>query len=60
MSFEHIVLKKEIARNEQLLLHPQCFLPVRKNFVPFSSNSKLSSANSFGLEASKICRLGKI
>ena len=27
------------------------------NFLPFSSNLKLSSANSFSLEESKICRL---
>ena len=27
------------------------------NFLPFSSNLKLSSANSFNLEESKICRL---
>ena len=29
------------------------------NFMPFSSNLKLSSANSFGMEESKICCLGK-
>ena len=29
------------------------------NSMPFSSNLKLSSANSFTLEESKICRLGK-
>ena len=29
------------------------------NFMTFSSNLKLSSANSFSLEESKICRLGK-
>ena len=29
------------------------------NFLPFSSNSKLLSANSFSLEESKVCRLGK-
>ena len=27
------------------------------NFLPFSSNLKLSSANSFSLAESKICRL---
>ena len=27
-SFENIVRKGEIARNEQFLLFPQCFLPV--------------------------------
>ena len=30
-----------------------------KSFLPFSSNLKLSSANSFSLEESKICHLGK-
>ena len=30
-----------------------------KNFLPLSSNLKLSSANSFSLEESKICCLGK-
>ena len=30
-----------------------------KNFLPFLSNLKLSSAESFSLEESKICRLGK-
>ena len=30
-----------------------------ENFLPFSSNLKLPSANSLRLEESKICRLGK-
>ena len=30
-----------------------------ENFMPFSSNLKLSSANSLRLEECKICRLGK-
>ena len=30
-----------------------------ENFLPFSSSLKLSSANSFSLEESKICCLGK-
>ena len=30
-----------------------------ESFLPFSSNSKMSSANSFSLEESKICCLGK-
>ena len=51
--------KGEIARNEQFLLFPQCFLTVMENFLPFSSNSKLLSANSFNLEESKISHLGK-
>ena len=46
--------------------HSQCFallFPVfsthLENFVPFSSYLKLSSANNFNLEESKICCLGK-
>ena len=35
------------------------FFTYLENFLPLSSNSKLSSANSFVLEESKICRLGK-
>ena len=31
-----------------------------ENFLLFSSTLKLSSANSFSLEDSKICRLGKV
>ena len=57
-SFENTVGKGEIARNEQFLLFPQCFLPFKK-ILPFSLNLKLSFANSFSLEESKICRLGK-
>ena len=58
-SLENTVGKGEIARNEQFLLFPLCFLPVWRSFLSFSSNMKLSSANSFNLEESKICRLGK-
>ena len=54
--FENTVGKGEIAHNEQFLLFPQCFLCL-DNFLPFSSNLKLSSANSFSLEESKICHL---
>ena len=45
-SFENTAGKGEIAHLE--------------NFLPFKSYSKLSSANPFSLEASKICRLGKV
>ena len=31
-----------------------------ENLLPFSSKLKLSSAKSFSLEESKICRLGKV
>ena len=57
--FENTAGKGEIARIEQFLLFPQCFLPISMDFQPFSSNLKLSSANSVSLEGSKICRLGK-
>ena len=57
-SFENTVGKGEIARNEQFLLFPRCFLPVQRAFH-FHQILKLSSANSFSLEESKICRLGK-
>ena len=56
---EKTVGKGEIAHGEQFLLFPQCFLLVWRTFLPFSSNMKLTSANSFSLEKSKICRLGK-
>ena len=53
-AFENTVGKGEIAPNEQFLLFPQCFLFVLRT-LPFSANLKLSSANSFSLEESKIC-----
>ena len=40
-------------------LFPHCFRNDLKNCLPFSSNLKLSSANSFSFEESKIGRLGK-
>ena len=48
--------KGEITRNEQFLFF---FLTVLGKFQPFLSNLELFSANSFSLEQSKICRLGK-
>ena len=54
--FENTVGKGEIARNEQFLLFP-VFSTSLNNFLPFSSNLKLSSANAFNLEDSEICRL---
>ena len=38
---------------------PHCFLAVMENFLPFSTNLKLLSANSFSLGESKSCPLGK-
>ena len=57
-SFENTVGKGEIARNEQFLLFP-VFSTHLENFLPFSSNLNLLSADSFNLEESKICHLGK-
>ena len=57
-SFENTAGKVEIARNEQFLLFP-VFSTHLENFLPFSSNLKFSSANSFSLEESKICHFGK-
>ena len=38
---------------------PSVFSTHLDTFLPFSSNLKLSSANSLNFEQSKICRLGK-
>ena len=57
--FENSVGKGEVARNEQFLLFPQCVFTLLENFLPLSLNVKLSSANSFSLEESKICHLEK-
>ena len=53
---------KTLWEKEKLLVKrnysfSQCFLLVWITFLPFSSNFKLSSAKSFNLEESKICRL---
>ena len=57
-------LLKTLWEKEKLLVmtispFPTVFSTLIGNFTPFSSNSKLSSAKSFSLEESKICRLGK-
>ena len=60
---ENTVGKGEIARYEQFLLFPQCFLLVWITFRHFHfrwSNLKLPSINSFILEESKLCRLGEV
>ena len=56
---ENTVEKGEIAHNEQRAISPfpTVFSTCLDNFLSFSSNLKLSSANSFSLEESKICRL---
>ena len=47
---------RAIARHEQFLLFPVFFIRF-DTFLQFSSNLKLSSANSLSLEESKICHL---
>ena len=51
------ILLKALCEKEKFLLFPLYFLPIRRIFLPFSSNLKLSSANSFSLEESEIRRL---
>ena len=70
--FENTVGKGEIARNEQFLLFPQCFLPISRTFCHFHpiSNCRLSvwkclkfvvweMVNAFNLVMSKILSFGK-
>ena len=58
-SFKNTVGKGEIAHNEEFLLFPQ-FSTHFENFLQFSSNLKLSFANSLSLVESKIYCLGKV
>ena len=48
-SFEKTVGKGEIARNEQFPLFP-VFPPCLESFLPFLTNLKILSANSFSFE----------
>ena len=56
-SFENPVGKGEIARKRAISPFPTVFSTLLKNALPFSSNLKCSSANSFNLGASKMCPL---
>ena len=58
-SFKNTVGKGEIGCNEQFLLFPTMFSTLLENYLPFSSNFKLSSLNSSNLEKSTNCHLGK-
>ena len=51
--------KGEIARKEQFLLFPWCFIPIWRTFSNCYQNLKSLSAKSSSLEESKICRLEK-
>ena len=59
-SLENTVGKGEIARYVQFFPFLTVFSTCLENFLQFSSNLKLPSANSLRLEESKICRLGKV
>ena len=56
-AFENTVGKGEIARKRAISPFPTVFSSRLDNFLPLSSNLIKSSANSFSLEESKICRL---
>ena len=55
--FLHVCLISLLKR--AISLFPTAFSTRFDNFLPFSSNLKLKSANSFSWEESKVCRLGK-
>ena len=53
-AFENIVGKENIARNEQLLLFPQCFLSNQKIISPFVNIYDIISLFTAELEEPKI------
>ena len=59
MAFENIVGKEEIARNEQFLLFPQCFLRNQKIISPFVNIYDIISLFAAELEGPKIVISGK-
>ena len=58
-AFENIVGKGEIARNEQFLLFPQCFLLYQISVSPFIHIFDIISLFAVELEDSKIGKSGK-
>ena len=58
-SFKNTVAKRTNCLQRAISPFPTVFSTLLENFLPLSSNLKLSSANSFRLEESKISRLGK-
>ena len=58
-AFENIVGKEEIARNEQFLLFPQCFLLSQKIVSPFVNIYDIICLFAAGLEEPKIGMRGK-
>ena len=53
-AFENTVVKEKIARNEQFLLFPQCFLLNQKIVSPFVNIFDIISLFAAELEESKI------
>ena len=53
--FENLVRKEEIARNEQFLHFPQCFLLNQKIVSPFVNIYDIISLFAAELEEPKIC-----
>ena len=53
-AFENIVGKEEIARNEQFLVFPQCFLLDQKIVSPFLNIFDITSLFAAGMEELKI------
>ena len=58
-AFENIAGKGEIARNEQFLLFPQCFLPNQITVFPFVHISDIISLFAAEYEEPKIGVSGK-
>ena len=54
IAFENIVGKEEIARNEQFLLFPQCFLLNQKIVSPFVNIFDITSLFDAELQEPKI------
>ena len=56
---EKTVGKEKLLISSNFSFSHNVFYPFIENFLPLSSDLKLSSAKSFSLEEPKICRLGK-
>ena len=54
-----IARKLDLVVKRAISPFPTVFSTLLENFLLFSLSSKLSCVNSFSLEESKICRLGK-
>ena len=57
LTHSHTMAPFDVPGKRAISPFPTVFSTHLDNFLPFSSNLKLSSANSFSLEESKICRL---